>query len=109
MPVDSLTFWLATIGLALGTYALRVCFLVILDSDNLPNWLIRHLNYTAVAILPALIAPMVVLPKDIPPEHIPTRALAAFIALFVGILRGSVLLSILTGMGCLYLFNFCFH
>lgn len=106
MPVDASTFWLVTIGLAVGTYALRVCFLAFTDSSKLPNWLIQHLNYTAVAILPALIAPMVVFPQTALPESVPLRAIAACVALLVGIWRGSVLLSIVVGMSCLYLLNF---
>lgn len=104
--MDALSFWLVTLGLALGTYAFRTCFLVFIDNEKLPQWLLRHLNYTAVAILPALIAPMVVFPKDADVEASSIRAIAACFALFIGIWRGSVLLTIVMGMGCLYLLNY---
>lgn len=105
---DALTFWLVSIGLALGTYVFRISFLVLIDNQSLPDWLIRHLNYTAVAILPALIAPMVIFPKDAGGASVDIRAIAACFALFIGLWRGSVLLTILMGMGCLYLLRYLF-
>lgn len=104
--IDAFTFWIVTLGLAIGTYILRACFLVFIDNEKLPQWLLQHLNYTAVAILPALISPMVVLVKDADAQAIGIRAIAACFALFIGIWRRSVLLSIIAGMGCLYLLNY---
>lgn len=104
--MEASTFWIVTLGLALGTYILRACFLVFIDNEKLPQWLLRHLNYTAVAILPALISPMVVLVKDADTQSIGIRAIAACLALLIGIWRRSVLLSIIAGMGSLYLFNY---
>lgn len=106
--MEASTFWIVTLGLAMGTYILRACFLVFIDNEKLPQWLLRHLNYTAVAILPALIAPMVIFVKDGDLQNSRIRAIAACFALFIGIWRRSVLLSIIVGMGCLYLLVYFF-
>lgn len=106
--MEASTFWIVTLGLAIGTYILRACFLVFIDNEKLPQWLLRHLNYTAVAILPALIAPMVIFVKDGDLQNSRIRAIAACFALFIGIWRRSVLLSIIVGMGCLYLLVYFF-
>lgn len=54
--------WYVIAALAAGSFMLRFTFLGLVGDRPLPEWLLRHLRYTAVAVLPALIAPMIIWP-----------------------------------------------
>lgn len=99
--IDSLTLWIVIIGLGLGSFGLRFVFLGLVGDRPLPAWLLRHLRYTAVAVLPALVAPLVLWPSvtDGAPE--PIRLTAAAVTLAVGFLTKSVLPAMLTGAATL--------
>ncbi|MBT8154902.1 AzlD domain-containing protein [Epibacterium ulvae] len=60
--IDPITLWTVIIGLAVGSFALRFAFIGIMGGRAMPEWLMRHLRYTAVAVIPALVAPLVVWP-----------------------------------------------
>ena len=77
MILSSAQIWTVIILLGLGSFALRFLFLGFFGDRRLPDWLMRHLRYTAVAIMPALVAPMLFIsPASI--EGIdPVRLLAA--------------------------------
>ncbi|MBV1897311.1 MAG: AzlD domain-containing protein, partial [Rhodobacteraceae bacterium] len=49
---DPTTLWIVIIGMAIGSFALRFVFIGLVGNRPLPPWLLRHLRYTAVAILP---------------------------------------------------------
>ena len=68
----------------------------------MPPWLLRHLRYTAVAIVPALIAPLVVWPTATGGQPDASRMAAAAVAITVGLLTKNVIAAILTGAGTLY-------
>jgi len=69
----------------------------------MPAWVLRHLRYTAVAVMPGLIAPLTVWPAATGGETDPARLIAAFVAFAVGIGTRSVVGTVLGGMGALYL------
>lgn len=100
--IDPAILWAVIIGMAVGSFALRFIFIGLIGDRPLPPWLLRHLRYTAVAILPALVAPLVVWPSatggvpDLP------RALAALVTIAVGLMTRNVLAAIFTGAGTLY-------
>ncbi len=100
--VDSMTIWTVLIGLSLGSFALRFLFLGLIGNRPLPVWLLRHLRYTAVAFIPALVAPMVLWPQATGGETDPARLAAAFATFAVGLLTRSVILSIAAGGLTLY-------
>ena len=60
---DQASLWIVIIGLAVGSFALRFAFIGFMGGRPMPAWLMRHLRYTAVAIIPALVAPLVVWPS----------------------------------------------
>lgn len=103
MMIDKTTLWIVIILLGLGTYLIRFSFLGLLGGRELPEWALRHLRYVAVAVMPGLIAPLVVWPavNDGQPE--PTRLIAAAAAFAIGIWFKSVIGAVLGGMGTLYL------
>ena len=59
---DPTLLWTIIIGLAVGSFALRFAFIGLMGGRTMPAWLMRHLRYTAVAIIPALVAPLVAWP-----------------------------------------------
>ncbi|MEL7099088.1 MAG: AzlD domain-containing protein [Pseudomonadota bacterium] len=81
--IDGLTLWTVILSLGVLSYGLRFGFLGLVGSRPLPGWLIRHLRYTAVAILPALVAPIVVYGGPDGPYD-PVRIAAGAITLAVG-------------------------
>jgi branched-subunit amino acid transport protein len=97
------TLWIVMILLGLGTFALRFVFLGLIGDRPMPDWLMRHLRYTAVAVLPGLVAPLVIWPTatggvlDIP------RLVAALTTLAVGYATKNVLAAIFGGAAMLYL------
>lgn len=100
--IDQATLWTVILGLGLGSYLLRFLFLGVIGNRAIPPWMLRHLRYTAVAIIPALVAPMVLWPSATGGQTDPARLAAATATLAVGILTRSVLLAILTGAAVLY-------
>jgi len=102
MSPDSGTIWTVIVGLGIGTYLIRLSFLGLIGGRQLPEWLLRHLRYVAVSVIPALIAPLVLWPAATGGETDPSRLLAALIALIVGIWSNSVIGAIAAGMVTLY-------
>ncbi|WP_299888930.1 AzlD domain-containing protein [uncultured Ruegeria sp.] len=100
--IDATTIWFIIIGLAIGSFALRFAFIGFVGNRPMPPWLLRHLRYTAVAILPALIAPLVVWPSATEGQPDVARMAAAAVTLAVGLITKSVLAAIFTGAGTLY-------
>lgn len=101
-PVDPVTIWPIIIGLAIGSYSLRFVFIGLVGDRPMPPWLLRHLRYTAVAILPALIAPLVVWPTATEGQPDVPRMAAAAVALSVGVITKNVLAAIFSGAATLY-------
>ncbi|WP_425040277.1 AzlD domain-containing protein [Primorskyibacter sp. S187A] len=94
--------WIIIIGLAIGTFLLRFSFLGLIGDKPLPEWVIRHLRYTAVAVIPALVAPMVVWPAATDGTPDPARLAAAAVTLLVGLWTRNIILAILSGGITLY-------
>ena len=59
MSLSQSTIWLIIALLALGTFGLRFSFLGLIGNRPLPEWLLRLLRYTPVAVIPGLMAPQV--------------------------------------------------
>ncbi|MCD9148195.1 AzlD domain-containing protein [Pseudophaeobacter flagellatus] len=97
--------WFVIIGLALGSFGLRFAFIGFMGGRPMPDWLMRHLRYTAVAIIPALVAPLVVWPSTTGgAPSLPHLAVAA-LTFVVGYLTRNVLWALLSGVsGFLLLF-----
>jgi len=95
--------WLAIVGLGLGSYALRFVFIGLVGERALPQWLLRHLRYTAVAVLPGLVAPLVIWPAATGGSPDAPRLVAALVTIAAGVLTRNVLASITAGAASLYL------
>lgn len=103
MSYSSWQIWLVIVAVGLGTYLLRYSFLGAFGRRPLPEWAQRHLRYTAVAVLPGLVAPLVVWPAATGGAFDAARGLAALVTLAVGLATRNVLAAILGGGATLYL------
>lgn len=89
--------WITILVLGVGTYLIRFSFLGLIGGKNLPEWALRHLRYTAVAVLPGLVAPLVLWPAATGGEVDPARLSAALVTFGVGLLTRNVIAAILSG------------
>lgn len=100
--MDKSTLWLVILGLGLGSYLLRFGFIGLVGGREIPEWVLRHLRYTAVAILPALVAPLVVWPAATDGDLDPARLASAAITLAVRLWTRNVFSAIFAGAFTLY-------
>ena len=98
--------WLTIIGLGAASFGLRFVFLGLIGDRAMPEWVLRHLRYTAVAVLPALIAPLVLWPSATDGTFDPLRFAAAMTTLAVGYKTRNVVASILAGAAILISGNY---
>lgn len=96
------TLWIVIVLLALGSFGLRFVFLGLIGNRQMPEWLLRHLRYTAVTILPALVAPLVLWPAATDGEPDAARLGATFVTLGVGIVTRNVFASLAAGAATLF-------
>ncbi|HHB81327.1 MAG TPA: AzlD domain-containing protein [Aliiroseovarius sp.] len=102
MSMSSGQVWLIILGLAVGTFLIRFSFLGLIGDRQMPEWVLRHLRYTPVAVLPGLVAPLVLWPEATGGSPEPSRLAAAVVTLAVGVISKNVLLAILAGGATLY-------
>ncbi|MFT3690438.1 AzlD domain-containing protein [Paenirhodobacter sp.] len=95
--------WLIIVVLGIGTFALRYSFLGLVGKRRLPEWTMRYLRYTAVAVLPGLVAPLVLWPQATGGHPDPARLLAATATVLGGLASRNTLVAILSGFVTLYL------
>lgn len=93
--------WTVIVVLGIGTFLIRFSFLGALGNRPLPPFALRLLRYTAVAVLPALVAPLVVWPAATGGAPDPARMTAAAATLGVGLVTRNVLAAILAGAATL--------
>jgi len=61
---DTATIWGIIAALAVGTFLIRFSFLGIIGDRELPPWVLRLLRFTPVAVIPGLVAPLVMRPGE---------------------------------------------
>ena len=94
--------WIIILALGIGTFLVRFSFLGILGDRALPAWLLRHLRYTAVGILPAMVTPLVLWPQATGGQMEASRIIAATLALAVGLWTKNAIWAIVVGMASLW-------
>ncbi len=100
--IDSQSLWIVILGLGLGSFGFRFAFTGIIGSRPMPAWVLRHLRYTAVAVLPALFAPAVVWPSATGGAPDPARLSAAAVTLVIGLWTKNVFAAMFAGGGTLF-------
>ena len=98
---SDLQIWLIILALGLGTFLIRFSFLGVVGNRDLPPFVLRLLRYTAVAVIPGLVAPLVAWPAATGGQADPARIIAAAVALGLGVMFRNVLLSICAGAATL--------
>ncbi|MBF9044495.1 AzlD domain-containing protein [Rhodobacterales bacterium HKCCE4037] len=93
------SIWLIIVALGVATYTIRFSFLGLIGNRELPDWLLRHLRYTPVAILPALVTPGVLWPASAEGSLSLPHIAAALVAVGVGYWRKSAVLAAVCGVG----------
>lgn len=101
--IEPARIWTVIVLVGLGSFLLRFVFVGLVGDRPLPPWLLRHLRYTAVAVLPALIAPLVLWPPAVGGGIDAPRLIAALVAIAVGLATRNVIGTILAGAAALYL------
>lgn len=91
------TVWLVILLLGIGTYLIRWSFLGLVGDRAVPEWAQRVLRYTAVSVLPALVAPLVAWPAATGGQPDPVRLSAAAATVGAGLLTRNTLWAILAG------------
>ncbi|MDA5558316.1 AzlD domain-containing protein [Shimia sp. MMG029] len=95
--MNETTTWIIIICMGIGSFGLRYVFLGIIGDRQMPEWVLRHLRYTAVAVLPGLVAPLVIWPSATGGEPDPARMAAAAATLVTGYVTKNILWAILVG------------
>ena len=102
-----MTLWLMFIIIGLLTYAIRLSFILFFSKMNIPSLLQRAFRFVPVAVLSAIIFPALFLPKGVLALSFSnTRLLAGCIAIGVAWRTKNVLVTLVVGMGALYLLQF---
>ena len=94
--------WAIIAILAVGTYLIRFSFLGLIGNRPMPPLVLRLLRYTPVAVLPAMVAPLVLFPAATDGQTDPVRLAAAAAVLVVGWWRKTALSGVLAGIVVLY-------
>ncbi|MXQ09593.1 AzlD domain-containing protein [Alphaproteobacteria bacterium GH1-50] len=97
MTYSDATIWWIIVALGLGTYLIRFSFLGLIGARQLPEWLLRHLRYTPVAVLPGLVAPLVLWPAMNGGQTDPAGLAAAVATFAIAWWRKNVLLGVASG------------
>ena len=100
--IDKSVLWTVIPAMAVGTYLIRFSFLGFLGARPLPGWLRRALRYAALAVLPGLVAPLVLWPAATAGSPDPARLVAALVTLGTGFLTRSILAAIGAGAATMF-------
>ena len=95
------TIWTVILVMGVATYLIRWSFLGAMGGRPVPEWAQRVLRYTAVSVLPALVAPLVMWPQATDGQIDPARLIAAAVTLCVGVATRNVLAAITAGAATL--------
>ena len=99
-----MTLWLTLLGMGLVTYAIRLSMMVLLERVTIPNRMRRALRFVPLAVLSAIFVPEMLLPAgslDLSPGN--ARLWAGLLAIVAAGLTRNVLLTIVVGMGALWI------
>lgn len=97
MSYSALEIWFLILGLGIGTFLLRFSFLGLIGDRELPVFFQRMLRYTAVAVLPGIVAPLVLWPQTADGQTDPARLVAVAVTAAIGWYTRKMLFAILGG------------
>ena len=94
--------WTLIAVLGVGTFLIRFSFLGIIGDRDLPPFVLKLLRYTPVAVIPGMVAPLVLWPEATGASPDLARLIAAAVTLAVGALSRNTLAAIVAGALTLY-------
>ncbi len=102
MNYSTAEIWLIIAALAVGTFLIRFSFLGLIGNRPMPPIVLQLLRFTPVAVLPGMVAPLVLWPAATGGEPDLVRLLAAAATLGVGLWTRHVLMGMTGGAVTLY-------
>ena len=102
MTYSTAEIWLIIVIMGIGTFLIRFSFLGLIGDRPMPAFVLRLLRYTPVAVLPGMVAPLVLWPAATNGDFDPVRMVAATATILIGIWTRNVLWAILGGAVTLY-------
>ena len=108
MSYSSAEIWFIVAVMGVGTYLIRFSFLGLIGAKQMPDWVLRHLRYTPVAVLPGLVAPLVLWPEATGGDPDPARLIAAGLTLAAAWWGKSMLWGVVAGFGSLMILQAVF-
>lgn len=103
MNYSSAEIWLIIALMAVGTFLIRFSFLGLIGNRDMPAFVLRLLRYTPVAVLPGMVAPLVLWPTATQGQTDPVRLIAALVTVLVGVWTRSALWAICGGGATFYI------
>lgn len=103
--MDNTQSWIVVLGLAVGTFLIRYSFIGLFAKRTMPPWLDRALKLMVPAIFAAIVfGGVVMVGGQVAGLNLWPRYSAAAVALVVAVSsRGSMLLTVATGMAALHM------
>ncbi len=99
-----MTIWLIMIGLAIGTFLIRVSFILLLGKREVPPLLAKSLRFIPASILSALVVPQILTRNNgLQISFANPQLLAGIVAGVVAWRTKNVLFTILSGMVVLWI------
>lgn len=99
-----MTLWLTIIIIGLLTYAIRLSFILFFSRIDIPALLQRALRFVPMAVLSAIVFPALFLPKEtLALSYSNARLIAGIVAVIIAWRTKNVLVTLVVGMGTLYL------
>ncbi|MEL6838112.1 MAG: AzlD domain-containing protein [Pseudomonadota bacterium] len=102
MTYSAAEIWLIIAIMGVGTFLIRFSFLGLIGNRPMPSFVLRLLRFTPVAVLPGMVAPLVLWPPATGGEPDIIRLLAALATVVVGVWTRHVLWAIVGGAVTLY-------
>ena len=102
MNYSTAEIWLIIGLLGLGTFAIRFSFLGLIGNREMPPLVLRLLRYTPVAVIPGMVAPLVLWPAATVGQTDPLRLATAFAALAIAYVTRKVVWGMVAGAGVFY-------
>ncbi len=103
MTITTTEVWVVIALLAIGTYAIRYSFLGLIGDRPLPPIVLRLLRYTPVAVIPGMVAPLVLWPAATDGRFDLPRLLAGLVTAMAGYWSRNLFIAIGAGAVTLYI------
>ncbi len=103
MTYSTAEIWLIIALLGAGTFLIRFSFLGLIGDRPMPAIVLKLLRFTPVAVLPGMVAPLVLWPAATGGVPDPARLIAAVVTVAVGIWTRNAIWAIGAGISTLYL------